>query len=80
MFNEIAISSKFKIEMPEAKNIVIISAGAVGLFCRNSLAKDSAKLTILERNYPGSGQSMRTGAGYTLFAKVPRKHPMVVYS
>ena len=47
--------------MSKEKNIVIIGAGAVGLCCGYHLAKDGADVTILEKNYAGSGQSTRTG-------------------
>ena len=45
------------------ENIVVIGAGVVGLCCAYNLLKSGEKVTLLERDRPGCGQSTRTGGG-----------------
>ena len=49
--------------MTSMENIVVIGAGVVGLSCAYNLLKSGEKVTLLERDHPGSGQSTRTGGG-----------------
>ena len=44
-------------------NILIIGAGVIGLSCGYHLAQKGLKVTIIDKNEPGSGQSTRTGGG-----------------
>jgi|TARA_B110000211_G_scaffold117071_1_gene135584 sarcosine oxidase subunit beta len=44
-------------------NILIIGAGVIGLSCGYHLAQKGLKVTIVDKNEPGSGQSTRTGGG-----------------
>ena len=49
--------------MTSMENIVVIGAGVVGLSCAYNLLKSGEKVTLLERDRPGCGQSTRTGGG-----------------
>ena len=49
--------------MTSMENIVVIGAGVVGLSCAYNLLKSGEKVTMLERDRPGCGQSTRTGGG-----------------
>ena len=49
--------------MTSMENIVVIGAGVVGLSCAYNLLKSGEKVTLLQRNRAGCGQSTRTGGG-----------------
>lgn len=55
-------------------SVVVIGAGAVGSCIGYRLAQAGAKVTIVDRSYPGGGTSGNTFAWLNAFAKFPRKY------
>ena len=47
-------------------DVIIIGAGIIGLAAAHALAEAGAKVRVLDRHLPGSGQSTRTGGGIRL--------------
>ena len=49
--------------MNRVDDVIIIGAGIIGLLCAYYLAKEKFKVTVLEKDFPGSGDTTRTGGG-----------------
>ena len=49
--------------MKRVDDVIIIGAGIIGLLCAYYLAKENFKVTILEKDFPGAGDTTKTGGG-----------------
>ena len=49
--------------MKRVDDVIIIGAGIIGLLCAYYLSKKKFKVTVLEKDFPGSGDTTKTGGG-----------------
>ena len=49
--------------MKRVDDVIIIGAGIIGLLCAYYLSKEKFKVTVLEKKFPGSGDTTKTGGG-----------------
>ena len=49
--------------MNRIDDVIIIGAGVIGLFCAFYLSKEKLKVRVLEKDFPGSGDTTKTGGG-----------------